>query len=289
MNILILGLGKSGTTALLHKIAGGLPHCKAFSGGKPGKYIGDYENAVYKHTYNERKGKDFASYRDHLRRQRYDRKIWIARDPRDVAVSRMLYRWHRGYIGHRKQYLAHLQRVQEKEYDPVSIPFYEVCRYAGHQGWPLSREQVVEEEHARYRHMCDFVGGLESDWFVFNYADMVGNRFDALNRYLGFEVQAQGQVPRSHGKVVRKKSVGDWRHWFTREDIDLFRPAYLPYMQLTGCDCDDWVPSPNPRIEPEYASQYLQSLPKRVLLDSLIRYKDWAVWRLTKKLKHRAC
>ena len=49
MKILILGLGKSGTTAMLYKVAGGLPNCQAFSGGKPGKYLGDYENAVYKH------------------------------------------------------------------------------------------------------------------------------------------------------------------------------------------------------------------------------------------------
>jgi hypothetical protein len=64
MKILILGTGKSGTTALVYKVAGGLPNCKAFSGGRPGKYIGDYENAVYKHTYQERKGKSFDLYEE---------------------------------------------------------------------------------------------------------------------------------------------------------------------------------------------------------------------------------
>jgi hypothetical protein len=48
MKIMILGLGKSGTTALLYKLAAGLPGCHAFSGGMPGKYIGDYGDAVYK-------------------------------------------------------------------------------------------------------------------------------------------------------------------------------------------------------------------------------------------------
>ncbi len=56
MKILILGTGKTGTTAMVYKVAGGLPNCRAFSGGHPGKYIGDYEIAVYKHTYEERKG-----------------------------------------------------------------------------------------------------------------------------------------------------------------------------------------------------------------------------------------
>ena len=54
------------------------------------KYVGDYENAVYKHTYEERKGKSFDLYREHLAEEHYDRKIWMARDPRDSAV-RMLF------------------------------------------------------------------------------------------------------------------------------------------------------------------------------------------------------
>ena len=107
MKILILGLGKSGTTAMVYKVAGGLPNCQAFSGGPPGKYLGDFENAVYKHTYEESKGKSFELFREHLEKEHYDRKIWMARDPRDVAVSRMLYRWQRGYKGQKDQYLAH--------------------------------------------------------------------------------------------------------------------------------------------------------------------------------------
>ena len=92
MKILVLGKGKSGTTVFLFKVAGGLPNCQAFPGGHPGKYLSDGENAVYKHTYNERKGRTFDAYMDHFTEIDYDRKIWMARDPRDAAVSRMLFR-----------------------------------------------------------------------------------------------------------------------------------------------------------------------------------------------------
>jgi hypothetical protein len=272
MRVLILGLGKSGTTALLHKVAGGLPNSFAFSGGKPGKYLGDYENAVYKHTYSERKGKDFDLYREHLRQVQYDRKIWIARDCRDAAVSEMLFRWHRGYVGRKKQYQAHLELVQQKEKDPRSIPFYEICRYAGHNNWPVTKEAVVEIERIRYKQMHDFVEGLEKDWFLFRYEDMIDNNYSALNDYLGFEVKNESQVPKAYGKVVRKKSYGDWRHWFTAEDVELFKPAYLPYMQLIGYDCNDWELSADPIIEPQYSSEYMQSLPERVTRDTLLRY-----------------
>ncbi|MBW1980802.1 MAG: hypothetical protein JRJ12_06235 [Deltaproteobacteria bacterium] len=284
MKIFILGTGKSGTTALLYKVAGGLPNCQAFSGGRPGKYVGDYQNAVYKHTYEERKGKTFDLYLAHLQKEAYDRKIWMARDPRDVAVSRMLYRWHRGYLGSKKQYQAHLDLVLKKEQDPASVPFHVICRYSGHNGWPRTTEEVVAEEERRYKRMSKFVRELDQDWFIFTYEQMVAKNFDDLNSYLGFQVKVDTEVPRSTGKakVVRKKATGDWRHWFTPEDVELFKPVYLPYMEVIGYDCEDWALSQQPVIEPEFSSQYMQSLPRRKSLNSLMTFKDLLIRRLRK-------
>jgi len=181
MKVLILGTGKTGTTVMVYKVAGGLSNCYTFSGGRPGKYVGNYENAVYKHTYEERKGKSFEVFQEHLNKENYDRKIWMARDPRDAAVSRMLYRWQKGFTGRKKQYEAHLDLVLKKEKDPHSIPFYEICRYTGHGNWPRTPEAVVEEESRRYQQMAKFVEDLGSDWFRFTFEDMVANKFDALN------------------------------------------------------------------------------------------------------------
>ena len=288
MKILILGTGKSGTTALLYKIAQGLPNCQVFSGGQPGKYAGDHENVVYKHTYEERKGKSFDLFTEHFQKEHYDRKIWMARDPRDAAVSRMLYRWHklywwhRGYTEKKKQYLAHLDLVMKKEQNPRSIPFHLICRYAGHQNtWPISTEEVVEEERIRYGNMCDFVRSLGEDWYHFTYENMVSKNFDGLNEYVGFQVAVDAEIPTSTGKakVVRKKATGDWRHWFTEEDVELFKQVYLPYMEIVGYDCDDWALSKNPVIEAEYSSVYMQSLPRRAPLDVIRHYRERLVKR----------
>ena len=276
MKVFILGTGKTGTTALVYKVAGGLPNCKAFSGGKPGKYIGEYENAVYKHTVEERKGKNFELYRNHLKNEHYDRRIWMARDPRDAAVSRMLYRWHRGILGHKKQYQAHRDLVLKKEQDPKSVPFHEICRYTGHNGWPRGVEDVIEEEQNRYRHMYEFVKSLGNDWYLCKYEEMVAKKFDLLNDYLGFEVAEKAEVPVSTGKakVVRKKAAGDWRHWFVDEDVSLFKPAFIPYMQVVGYDCDDWNLSPEPVIEPRFSSEYMQSLPRKAKKNTIMRFID---------------
>jgi hypothetical protein len=283
MKIFILGTGKSGTTALVYKVAGGLPNCKAFSGGKPGKYLGDYENAAYKHTYEETKGKSFDLYLDHLKEEHYDRKIWMARDPRDVAVSRMLYRWQRGNKGQKKQYLAHLNLVLKKEKDPRSVSFSEIYRYARFDQWPLSLQDVFKEEQVRYQRMHEFVQRLGAEWFFFTYENMVNNNYDGLNNYLGFAVLADAEVPQTTGKakVIRKKATGDWRHWFTEEDVSLLKPAYTPYMALTGYDCDDWSLAENPVIEPEYSSVYMQQLARRATKSVFKQYlspiiKRWA-------------
>ncbi len=145
MNILILGHGKSGTTIFLFQVAAGLPNCQAFSGGDPVKYLGDYENAVYKHTYNARKGRTLDLFNNYSKEINFDRKIWMARDPRDVAVSEMLYRWHKGHRGFRKQYRAHLAIVRKKEMDPKSVPFHVICRNISHGGWPVTTDEVIEK------------------------------------------------------------------------------------------------------------------------------------------------
>ena len=285
MKILILGTGKTGTTAMVYKVAGGLPNCHAFSGGHPGKYIGDYENAVYKHTYEERKGKSFEVFKEHLSKEHYDRKIWMARDPRDAAVSRMLYRWHKGYAGAKGQYEAHLDLVLKKEKDPRSIPFIEICRYTGHENWPRTAEAVVEEEQHRYDQMLKLVNILDKDWFFFTFENMVDNNVQALNDYLGFEIQTDAEVPSSSGKakVIRKKASGDWRHWFTEEDITLFKPAITPYMEFIGYDCSDWSLEPDPAIEPEYSSVYMQNLTRKATKNKILRMLDPVVQRLVKK------
>jgi hypothetical protein len=124
--------------------------------------------------------------------------------------------------------------------------------------------------------MCDFVQSLGGDWYLFTYEKMVGKNFDGLNEYLGFKVEEDAEVSKSTGKakVVRKKAVGDWRHWFTEEDVKLFKPAYLAYMELVGYDCDDWALSPNPIIESRYSSEYMKGLLRRRPLDSWRKLKD---------------
>ena len=276
MKILILGHGKSGTTVFLYKVAAGLPDCHAFAGGDPGKHLGDYENAVYKHTYKERKGRTFENYLEHTNEVNYDRKIWVARDPRDIAISEMLYRWHKGHRGQKEQYQAHLKLVQKKEQEPASVPLHVICRYIGQKNWPMTTEEVIAREKFRYQRMHDFVKNLGNEWFVFRYEDMIEKNSDMLNKYLGFEIKDDAEIPLTtkKSKVARKKAYGDWRQWFTEEDVDLYKPVYTPYMNLIGYDCNDWALSTESAIDPEFSSLYIERLVHKNSQSNLRSLKD---------------
>jgi hypothetical protein len=265
MKILILGHGKSGTTVFLFKVAAGLPHCQAFSGGNPRSQLDNYENAVYKYTYSDRKNRDFDLFLKHLTEVSYDRKIWMARDPRDIAISQMFFRWHKGHRGRRKQYREHLRLIQRKEKDPLSIPFHVLYGYTGHAKCPMSTEQMVTKERSKCQDMLDFVKGLGDDWFIYKYEDMIDKNFDRLNHYLGFEVKADAEIPETNrkSKVARQKAYGEWRNWFTREDADIFEPIYSPYLEYIGYDGDEWTPNPSPIIDPEVSSLYIQDLMRK--------------------------
>jgi hypothetical protein len=114
---------------------------------------------------------------------------------------------------------------------------------------------------------------------------MLAKNYKALNAYLGFNAQDEAEVPASTGKakVVRKKSTGDWRHWFTPEDVERYQPAYTPYMEMIGYDSHDWLLSANPVIEPEYSSMYMQrlALRKKKTWYSILGFKDRLVRQWT--------
>jgi hypothetical protein len=188
-------------------------------------------------------------------------------------------------LGQKKQYQAHLELVLKKEQNTASVAFHEICRYTGYEGWPRSVEDVIAEEKNRYGNMCEFVQSLDGDWHLFKYEEMVNQNFNALNDYLGFSVQREAEVPIGTGKekVVRKKAYGDWRHWFVEEDVALFKPAFLPYMQVVGYDCDDWHLDPEPVIEPQFSSEYIKRLSSKAPKNTIMRFVDNVSQRVFKR------
>ena len=275
LKIVILGKGKSGTTVLMHMITAAFPECRPVPGGFHA-HVRDRRAAgvaadsfVCKFTYNDKKGRSFDAVERHIADEGYQKKIWVTRDPRDNAVSDALFRWRRRHGKSGRQFRACLSLVERKERDPRSVDFSEIYRFTGDRGGPATLEKTIADERTRYRRMTDFVGGLGPDWFIFKYEDLVDGNLAALSEYLGREVLPTSELPREDRVKARTKSYGDWRNWFTEEDVRIFEPLFAPYMELVGYDGGDWELAPEPTLDPATTSLYMRRIAAEGRLDRL--------------------
>jgi hypothetical protein len=81
-----------------------------------------------------------------------------------------------------------------------------------------------------------------------------------LEKYLGFQVAGKAEVPEHFQRVVRTKGYGDWRNWFTEEDVDKYRKMISPWLEKYGYDANDWQLNPAPVIDASHCSEYFMRL-----------------------------
>jgi hypothetical protein len=103
------------------------------------------------------------------------------------------------------------------------------------------------------------------DYFVYRYEDLVAGNYRAVERYLGLQLTpGAAQVEAEHRRVARTCGKGNWRDWYTCEDVAFFRPRMARYLARYGYG-DDWELNSRPTIEPQHASQYVLKLVQQSL------------------------
>ena len=68
------------------------------------------------------------------------------------------------------------------------------------------------------------------------------------------------EVPSKVERVVRTKSYGHWRDWFTEEDVEIYKPLFKDYIEMMGYDMNDWKLNKNPSLSPDLGSEYMQKI-----------------------------
>jgi len=256
MNILIAGHAKTGTTGLLHLIAS--------SSGQPRKIIFEprecppeakqaHGNFIAKVII--RADVNLASF------SHFDRKVVIIRDPRDRFISSLLYsQFHDSYLLDEGRVRAVRECLEEKERRPSAISIRGILEVMG---------AASDKPDAASVYLKGFEGSLKrfdayiasiADHLLYKYEDFVSGNYAALEGYLGCEMTGKAEVPAALGRVVRTKSYGDWRNWFTEEDVQEYRPMLMPGIEKYGYDPDDWALNVAPSIEREHCSGYFMRL-----------------------------
>jgi hypothetical protein len=279
LRILILGDAKSGTTGLYNSIKGALR-----ASGEDWVFLFE-PTAPEPFDALARYGSDLPLLTKvivnkeracRLRHGDFSHRILVVRDPRDVVVSRLLFRpLVRGSVRNTpeatlEQFLAALRT---KERDPSSWSVHGLHELANDLGiTPAHWNGYV----ANLRHMMAL-----DDRFDFHkqrYESFVDGDLTALSAYLGRDIvgsEAGRGSWLSH--ITRSKGYGDWRSWFREDDVDFFRPMFSRFMERYGYD-DDWKLAPEPQIDPSTSSGHIEAklVERRAQVEQ--RYSDdWSL------------
>lgn len=264
MRIVIAGQPKTGTTALYFRIKNSVPP-DAWCIFEPKKYLRPPDGTrplwvVAKVLIGRAYARggpvggdgftvDYESFAS------FDRKLHILRDPRDNLVSSLLYAVrHTSFYSDDRRLDQFLALLEEKERNPTDVSMVrllEVMATLDHgvellPGF-LDRQELVRRFLTLY-----------PEYHRVSYAGFVDGAVGDLEDYLGFPLTGSGRVD-SHTRVTRTRGYGDWKNWFTAEDVAFFRPLLDDYVRLAGLP-DDWELAATPTVPTEFASAYVRRI-----------------------------
>lgn len=231
MRVLIVGEGKSGTTALMSSIAAELPGAtKVFEPKDLGEVDLTPDNLVVKKLHQSWKPRETPTL------DSFDKCVYIIRDPRDRLISHLLYdAYNKAVRLDAAQRVKWLNIIERKAVDPGRVPMLDLLN----TWWRLSRTDLLSYYVRATDRSMTFFRGAGKRFHLATYEDYVDGRFDALSGYLGFPIST-GVLEGSANRVARSGTYGEWRSWFTPIDVKVFRPITHDWLKLHDYDARDW-------------------------------------------------
>lgn len=265
--ILVVGNGKSGTTALYFRIK------KSLQGNISESFEPGCFDDIEKHAVPDRHmivkillplKADFLERSNNF----FNKKILIIRDPRDIIISTLLYTGAYEICWKRTPEQIHecMDILRRKEADPSSISAIELLKHLRDENdYKGVAEFIAHHVSAAVRLAHD------PSFFIFKYEDLIADKLSSLEEYLKFSLTSDTSVDRGYSRVVRSKTSGSWKDWFLEEDMVFFRPLFEKYIEEFDYD-PDWTSNVERRILPRDSSEYFERIVnERRTLEGLIR------------------
>ena len=271
MRTVIYGLPKSGTTYLFSLVAEAMGRNKNLVESFEPRFIDDNnrlhrndgqfwdesDNMLVKILYADTNNKSGWEGDKAMKAfDSYDKKIFIIRDPRDRWISAFFYRWFHRHNPNPEHYKRAYELSKSKENDPAGIPFYKL----------LSSDSIFLKRWAGdYRKnlkiLSDFINTMRArGWFIISYEDIVDENWTGLENYLDFSLESKHGIRPSFMHVSRTKSYGNWRRWFTPEDVDFFSPIFNDFLKDQEYDSEDWYLENTNSLPSAEGSEYMKRL-----------------------------
>jgi len=252
MRTLIVGIARSGTSALYFKLKQALPETtwclfepRQLDAADPYRH----PDVLAKVIIGPPADFDYAPFRG------FDKKIMMVRDPRDNLVSRLLYHpcATAEFRADAAKVAAFVDALRRKEADPRSLSVTALF----HLFHRLTGRHLPARSTVIYDLALDF-HRANDDFVVYKYEDFVAGRYAALEDYLQIRLPAgEADVTAQYRHVERTKAAESWRDWFTADDVAYYRPRLAPFMAAYGY-AGDWTLAAAPQISPAHGSDFVQ-------------------------------
>lgn len=247
MKVVIFGKYKTGTTALFYKLREAMPEARTLF--EPKAYSGGTGEVLAKVILSPGEN-DCESFLG------FDRRIFLVRDPRDWLVSGTLFLLQQLPEIYRDEERCRkiLSLMQQKEARPWTVDFHVLMDLVVSSAKENSLSSILSWTEKLHSWSFEFEERVAG--FRFYYEDLVANRYESLSRYLGLPLKTTPpQAASAHDHVLRRGGAGDWRHWFTPRDINVFKPVLAGFIERYGYD-DTWSLEERPGILPEHGTLY---------------------------------
>lgn len=185
----------------------------------------------------------------------FDKKIFINRDPRDRWISGFFYRWFHRHNPNQEEFERALRLTKMKEEHPHDLPFYSLfsTSIVRNEAWKKRQEDQLKG-------VDQFIDAAKSkDWFILKYEDFMDGKTEELSDYLGLAVSLEESKDNRFAHVARSKGHGNWRRWFTSEDVEFYQPLYQWFLDKHGYG-DDWKLDGSPHLHASEGSEYMSNL-----------------------------
>lgn len=184
----------------------------------------------------------------------FDKLIMLVRDPRDRLVSAMLYAAYNMVRSPTQRLISLLPSlVAKKERLPSSVSCTEIVRClqengaSGSQmGSDLAIPGIIAEAESSQRPLL-----------TVRYEDLIrGDGWRQVSEHVGVEIGPPQESTPLLRLVHRSARSGDWRHWFTPEDVEMFRPLFSDLIASYDYD-PDWTLASPQLLDPEHGSRFV--------------------------------
>ena len=267
MNVLVFGQGKSGTTVIAKTIQHSLPAAVFLMEPKTEEELTrpGAVHTVVKILHGQWQ-QNLSGLTGVLRNDssaRFDRIVKIIRDPRDQAISSFFYNFFtlaQPGAATDEQLDEVVALIREKEQSPQTISFASLCggvnrimRWRGYSSAWL----MTESGQVTNRTFWEFLRSLGDTGHLLRYEDFIHGELRQLEMYLGFPLSVRRELG-AYERTRRSASAGNWREFFTPEDVEILRPLTADLLVEMGYP--DWDLHSVERLNPDHFSGYLARL-----------------------------